>query len=79
LQNALFLGASCARIYWGFLAFTHEKRNYSARESKHEQPNAEIAKVTQKSQKSHSKGIFGCFFCGISAPSAFGCPIFLVR
>jgi hypothetical protein len=50
--------------------------NYSARAFKVGQPNAEIAKVTQKSQKTSSKGFFGCFFCEISALSAFGCPIF---
>jgi hypothetical protein len=51
----------------------------SARVFKVGLPNAEIAKVTQKSQKISLKGIFGCFFCEASAPSAFGCPICLAR
>jgi uncharacterized protein len=40
------------------------------------QPNAEIAKVAQKTQKIVQKSFFGCFFCETFASSAFGHPIY---
>ncbi len=44
---------------------------------KNGQPNAEVAKVTQKSQKKPEEISmdFFCDFCEIFATSAFGCPL----